>query len=61
MSENYFRTTVSIPLELKKLMDHYPTLNWSRIAADAFRQAILLEEQLKAIADKYNEKSNCCN
>ena len=35
-----FRTTISLPLELKQSMDRYekahPEVNWSEIAADAF-------------------------
>jgi hypothetical protein len=50
-SGNSYRTTISIPLDLKRRMDEVEGVNWSAVATRAF------EEKLAEIATKKERKS----
>lgn len=45
--------TLAVPNELKQKMDHFPEMNWSEVARQAFMQRIADLEFLK----KFKEKS----
>lgn len=44
--------TLSVPEELKEVMDKHPELNWSEVARQAFRQKASQLELLDALASK---------
>ena len=44
--------TLSVPEELKKVMDKHPELNWSEVARQAFREKASQLELLEALASK---------
>lgn len=44
--------TLSVPKELKKIMDKHPEMNWSEVARQAFKEKVSQLELLDAIASK---------
>lgn len=44
--------TLSIPLDLKRMMDHFPELNWSEVARKAIREKILVLERMNQLLSR---------
>ena len=51
--------TVSVPEELKKRMEHIPSVNWSEVARKAFEEAVKRKQMQEASEeiDKLREAS----
>lgn len=44
--------TLSIPIDLKKMMEHYPELNWSEVARKAIWEKIQILERMNKLLSK---------
>ena len=42
--------TLSVPKELKSMMDEYPDINWSAVAREAIKKRLVLLERFEAFA-----------
>jgi hypothetical protein len=42
--------TLSVPEDLKSMMDEHPEINWSAVAREAIKERLVLMERFKAFA-----------
>lgn len=42
--------TLSVPEELKSMMDEHPEINWSAVAREAIKKRLVLMERFEAFA-----------
>ena len=42
--------TLSVPEDLKSMMDEHPEINWSAVAREAIKKRLVLMERFKAFA-----------